>query len=197
MRDLYIVSYDPDGEGAPYFFDSKWVPDLPAFHFPSESPVESTLSTRYHVTADTPRITADWLPDHFLASKSFLRICDQLACSYISRPVDIDVQGTACGEAYFFFVPSERINAMNPEKSVFTLDENPKIDGSKSISPVYERIDKLEVSDDVESHLFYFNEIAEIVCSTDFRNECIRKSISGLSFTLIDEHYQYAPWDDF
>ncbi|MBC3951526.1 imm11 family protein [Pseudomonas folii] len=197
MKDLYIVSYKPDGEGAPYFFDSKWVPDLPAFHFPSENPVESTLSTRYHVTADSPGITADWLPDHFLASKSFLEICDQFACSYISRPVDIDLQGTACGKEYFFFVPSERISAMNLEDSVFTLDRNPKIDGSKSDDPVYERIDRLKVSGDVDSHFFYFNEIAEVICSTEFRNECIRKSISGLSFKMIGEHYQYAPWDDF
>ncbi|WP_236708512.1 hypothetical protein [Pseudomonas sp. Root562] len=71
MKGLYIIGYEPDGEGAPYFFDLSWTPDLPTFHYPSENPAQGALSACYQAMADTPQLTADWLPDHFLASENF------------------------------------------------------------------------------------------------------------------------------
>ncbi|EPN30200.1 hypothetical protein PSTH1771_28195 [Pseudomonas syringae pv. theae] len=197
MKDLYIISYEPNGKGAPYFFDLDWVPDLPTFHYPSENPIERSLSASYRAIADTPEINADWLPDHYLASKNLLDVCDYLGCSYISRPIELDIQGKISEKEYFFFVASDRINAMDLERSTFTLDANPKIDASVSKNPTYERIEKLVIFNNIDSDLFYFEEIHEVVCSSDFRNAYIKKGLSGLSFKKIDEGYQYAPWDDF
>ncbi|RMR03108.1 imm11 family protein [Pseudomonas syringae group genomosp. 7] len=197
MKDLYIINYEPNGEGAPYFFDLEWLPDLPTFHYPSANPVEHFLATHYRAIADVPKINADWLPDHFLASKNLLAVCDQLGCSYISRPIELNIQEGVSEKEYFFFVASDRISAMDLDKSTFTLDTNPKIDTSMSNAPVYERIEKLVISKNIESHLFYFEEIHEIVCSSDFREKYVNENLSGLSFKKIDEDYQYAPWDDF
>ncbi|MBS7471137.1 hypothetical protein KID98_09925 [Pseudomonas syringae] len=197
MKDLYIINYEPNGEGAPYFFDLEWVPDLPMFHYPSENPVESSLASHYRAIADTPKINADWLPDHFLASKKLLGICDHLRCSYISRPIELNIQGKVSEKEYFFFVASDRINAMDLDMSTFTLDTNPKIVASMSNAPVYERIEKLVVLKNIKSVLFYFKEIHEVVCSSEFRDQYIEEGLAGLSFKKIDENYEYAPWDDF
>ncbi|QXW44907.1 imm11 family protein [Pseudomonas amygdali] len=197
MKNLYIISYEPNGEGAPYFFDLEWVPDLPTFHYPSENPVESSLTSHYRAIADTPKINADWLPDHFLASKKLLEICDHLRCSYISRPIELNIQGKVSDKEYFFFIASDRINAMDLDMSTFTLDTNPKINASIPNAPVYERIEKLVVLKNIKSHLFYFKEIHEVVCSSEFRDKYIAEGLAGLSFKKIDENYEYAPWDDF
>lgn len=197
MKDLYIISYEPNGEDAPYFFDLEWVPNLPTFHYPSANPIECSLIAHYRANADTPKINADWLPDHFLASKDLLAVCDWLGCSYISRPIELNIQGRASEKEYFFFVASDRINAMDLDRSTFTLDTNPKVDAFMSNAAIYERIEKLVILKNIEADLFYFEEIHEVVCSNEFRNACMKKGLSGLSFKKIDEDYQYAPWDDF
>ncbi|QQQ50460.1 hypothetical protein JJQ97_24660 [Pseudomonas syringae] len=197
MNDLYIITYEPSDEGAPYFFDLEWVPDLPTFHYPSGNPMEHPLTSHYRAIADTPKINADWLPDHFLASKKLLEICDHLRCSYISRPIELNIQGKVSEKEYFFFVASDRINAMDLDMSTFTLDTNPKIDASMSSAPVYERIEKLVVLKNIKSDLFYFEEIHEVVCSSEFRDKYIEEGLAGLSFKKIDGNYEYAPWDDF
>ncbi|PHN51106.1 imm11 family protein [Pseudomonas syringae] len=197
MREFYAIVYNPGSEGVPYFFDIEWVPDLPTFHYPSGNPIEHSLTSHYRAIADTPKINADWLPDHFLASKKLLEICDHLRCSYISRPIEINIQGKVSEKKYFFFVASDRINAIDLDMSTFTLDTNPKIDASIFNAPTYERIEKLVLLKNIESDLFYFEEIRKIVCSSDFREACIEKGLSGLSFKNLDEDYQYAPWDDF
>lgn len=81
--------------------------------------------------------------------------------------------------------------------STFTLDTNPKIDASMSSAPVYERIEKLVVLKNIKSDLFYFEEIHEVVCSSEFRDKYIEEGLAGLSFKKIDGNYEYAPWDDF
>ncbi|WP_095083290.1 Imm43 family immunity protein [Pseudomonas sp. Irchel s3h17] len=197
MKDLYLIKYEPDGEGAPYFFDLDWVPDLPTFHYPSENPAHGTLSAHYRAIANIPKICADWLPDHFLASKEFLEVCDSLECSYISRPVEVVIQGKAIQKKYFFFAVTERLRAMDAERSLFVLDSNVKVDVSNSSAPNYERIEKLVISEGIDSNLFYFEEINEIVCSARFLAECIKKNIYGIEFKKIDQYYKYAPWDDF
>jgi hypothetical protein len=198
MKDLYIVKYEPDGEGAPYFFDLNWVPGLPTFHYPTENPRLDILSSHYRAMADVPQLTADWMPDHFLASKTFLAVCDFCECKYVSRPVELFVHGKAKQDKeYFFFAVIERLRAMDLDNSSFVLDNNVKIEGADSRSLNYERIDKLVVADNVDSDLFYFEEIHEVVCSARFLNECVNKKIYGLDFRKIDDSYQYAPWDDF
>lgn len=196
MNDIYIISYEPDGEGAPYFFDLSWVPDLPTFHYPSENPVQGSLSSCYRALADVSQLTADWLPDHFLASKDFLDVCDAFECKYVSRPVELFTQGVIeQDKSYFFFAVVERLRAMDLDNSSFMLDSNVKSDDFKRQN--YERIDKLVVSENIESDLFYFEEIHEVVCSDRFFKECVNKKIHGLTFKKIDDDYRYAPWDDF
>lgn len=197
MKDLYVISYEPNDEGAPYFFNLEWMPDLPTFHYPSENPMDRSLTSHYRAVAETPRINADWLPDHFLASGDLLSVCDCLGCSYISRPIELNIQGKVSEKKYFFFVASSRINAMDLDKSEFTLDTNPKSDSSMSNNPTYERIEKLVVLKNIDSDLFYFEEIHEVVCSSRFRDAYVKEGLSGLSFKKIDEDYKYAPWDDF
>ena len=195
MKDFYIVSYKPDGEGAPYFFDMDWVPELPSFHYPSANPELSSLSSRYRAIADIRELEADWLPDHFLASHEFLAVCDKLSCSYISCATDLFLKGEPSRKEYFFFVVSERLRAMDVERSSFTLDSNPKL---KDISmPSYEVIDRLVILESIGAHLFYFEEIHEVVCSPKFLEACEAAKIFGLDFIKIDEEYRYAPWEDF
>ncbi|KTC61798.1 imm11 family protein [Pseudomonas savastanoi] len=196
MKRFYVISYEPDGEGAPFFFDLEWVPDLPTFHYPSGNPIEHSLTSHYRAIADTPKINADWLPDHFLSSNKLLTVCDKLGCSYISCPIELNIQGKISEKEYYFFAASDRINAMDVDKSTFTLDKNPKITSMPNV-PTYERIEKLVILKNIESDLFYFEEIHKVVCSSDFRDTYIKEGLSGLSFKKIDENYQYAPWDDF
>ncbi|KPG94940.1 hypothetical protein AEQ67_22635 [Pseudomonas sp. RIT-PI-q] len=198
MKDLYIINYEPDGEGAPYFFDLSWIPDLPTFHYPTENPGSGTLSADYQAVADVPQLSADWLPDHFLASKEFLAICDTFECKYVSRPVELLIQGKIRQDKrYFFFAVIERLRAMDLDNSSFVLDSNAKLEVHGSKSPNYERIDKLVVSKNINSDLFYFEEIHEVVCSARFLAECVNKKIYGITFRKLDDDYQYAPWDDF
>ena len=171
MKDLYIIKYEPDGEGAPYFFDLNWVPDLPTFHYPTENRRLDILSTHYRAMADVPQLTADWMPDHFLASKTFLAVCDFCECKYVSRPVELFVHGKAKQDKeYFFFAVIERLRAMDLDNSSFVLDNNVKIEGADSRNLNYERIDKLVVAENIDSDLFYFEEIHEVVCSARFLN---------------------------
>ncbi|WP_236708511.1 hypothetical protein [Pseudomonas sp. Root562] len=86
---------------------------------------------------------------------------------------------------------------MDLDSSSFVLDSNVKSGALDLSSSNYERIDKLVVLDSVESDLFYFEEIHEVVCSARFFNECVDKQIDGLTFKKIDDDYRYAPWDDF
>jgi hypothetical protein len=198
MKDIYIIRHEPDGEGAPYFFDLSWTPDLPTFHYPSENPVQGALSTCYRAMADIPQLTADWLPDHFLASKDFLAVCDAFECKYVSRPVELFTQGIAKQDkSYFFFAVVERLRAMDLNSSSFVLDSNVKLGAFDLKDSSYERIDKLVVLENIDSDLFYFEEIHEVACSARFLNECVNKKIHGLTFKKIDDDYRYAPWDDF
>ncbi|MEE5096190.1 DUF1629 domain-containing protein [Pseudomonas alliivorans] len=197
MKDFYLIKYEPDGDGAPYFFDLNWVPELPGFHSPSENPERSSLSSHYRAIADITELEADWLPDHFLASKKFMAVCDKFACSYISRPLDLILKGKSSTKDYFFFAVMERLRAMDLERSKFVLDSNSKTESDGADNPVFELIEKLVVMDDVESHLFYFEGIHETVCSAEFAKECVASEIFGLIFKKIDESYRYAPWEDF
>ena len=198
MKNLYIVSYEPDGEGAPYFFDFKWIPELPEFHYPTENPESGELIAKYRAVADVPQLNADWLPDHFLASEKFLAICDFCECSYVSRPVEILIEGKlAPNKKYHFFAATERLRAMDLEKSSFVLDSNLKIEVNDTKNQNYERIDKLVISSGINSNFFYFEEIHEVVCSEQFLIECVNRQIYGLAFKKIDGDYRYAPWDDF
>jgi hypothetical protein len=198
MKDLYIINYEPDGKGAPFFFDLNWIPELPIFHYPTENPGGGTLSDHYQAKADVTQLSADWLPDHFLASKEFLAVCDFCKCKYISRPVELLTRGkTRQNKEYFFFAVIERLRAMDLDSSSFVIDSNAKSELLDSKNQNYERIDKLVVSKNIDSDLFYFEEIHEIVCSDRFLVECVNKKIYGLTFKKIDDDYQYAPWDDF
>ncbi|AKF48650.1 imm11 family protein [Pseudomonas fragariae (ex Marin et al. 2024)] len=178
MNVLHIITYVPNGEGAPYFFDIEWVPDLPTLHYPSGNPMEHSLSSHYRAIADIPKINADWLPDHFLASKDLLSVCDHLGCSYISHPIELNIQDKVSGKEYFFFVTPDRGNAMDLEKSKFTLGTNPKIDTPMSNTPTYERIEKLVIFKNIESDLSHLEEIQEVVYSSDFRDTYIKESLS-------------------
>nr|WP_178088929.1 DUF1629 domain-containing protein [Pseudomonas quercus] len=191
------MKYIPDDEGAPYFFELNWVPDIPVFHYPTESPVQADLCESYQAIAHVAKITADWLPDHFLVSKKFLEICEKLNCSYVCRPVELIIKGKASGLEYFFFIASQRLMAMDLENSKFTIDQNPKIEEQRLNGPSYEKIEKLSIIAGVNSDLFYFEEIKEVVCSSFFRDQCLDKKVSGLDFVKIDDSYQYSPWDDF
>lgn len=198
MKDLYIIKYEPDGEGAPYFFDLNWTPDLPDFHYPTENPKDEALSLNYRAIANVPNISADWLPDHFLASKKFLEVCDFYGCKYLSRPVQLIIHGGhGVNKQYSFFAVVERLMGMDPANSIFVLDINSKLEDGGEAHKNYERIDKLVISEKIDSDLFYFQEIHEVVCSARFMNECQNKGIYGLRFSLIDKDYRYAPWDDF
>ncbi|MBN3967987.1 hypothetical protein IMW75_22250 [Pseudomonas gregormendelii] len=198
MKDLYIISYEPDGEGAPYFFELSWVPDLPTFHYPTENPETGALSPHYQAKANVLELSADWLPDHFLASKKFLAVCDSCECEYVSRAVELTIEeGREPSREYYFFAVTERIRAMDLEKSSFVIDSNAKIENADIQNPNYECIDKLVISTNVDADLFYFEEIHEVVCSGRFLTECVNRKIHGLTFKKIDDDYRYAPWEDF
>jgi hypothetical protein len=197
MQEYYIVRYKPDGKGAPYFFDLEWSPELPEFHYPSKNPSSESLHDAYTAVADVEGLQADWLIDQFLASDSFLAICDDFKCPYLSREADLSLSNKLAplSQSYSFFVPLERLRAMDVNQSSFVVDSNDKAGCSNDVE--YERIDKLVMQSNIKSHLFYFEEIKEFVCSGDFFKAVLEKKIIGLDFSLLDSSYKYAPWDDF
>ncbi|MDH0744734.1 hypothetical protein N5D61_00010 [Pseudomonas sp. GD03842] len=197
MQKYYIISYEPDGKGAPYFFDVEWSPELPEFHYPTQSPSSESLCDTYYAIAEVERLQADWLIDHFLGSDKFKAICDEFQCPYLSRKVVLSLSdGQApLSKVYSFFVPSERLRAMDVKQSSFVVDSNDKLGHSHEVE--YERIDNLVMQSGIKSHLFYFEEIKEFVCSDAFLKAVLERKIVGLSFSLIDTSYRYAPWDDF
>lgn len=197
MKEFYIVKYKPDGKSAPYFFDLEWSPELPEFHYPSKSPTDESFAESYSAVADVKGLRADWLIDHFLGSDRFLAICDEFDCRYVSRAIDLSLSDSSesLSKSYNFFVPLDRVRAMDVEKSSFVIDGNDKTGFSEDVQ--YEKIDKLVIRNDIELHLFYFEEIREFVCSREFFNVVSEKKIIGLDFSLIDSGFKYAPWEDF
>jgi hypothetical protein len=201
---FFVVKYVADGQKVPYFFDAKWSPELPKFHYPSGNPSDKDLLNRYLVSTDLSDLVADYLPDHYLASDKFKKLCEDADSDVIVRPVDVGLKG---GEKitgkYFFLLPAERISFMDVGNSEFTLSldkytKKPLIseeqDGKFS---VYETIETLSIDNTVCSHLFFAREIKEIVCSDFFVEMFKARGLIGLEFERLDKNYRYAPWEDF
>jgi len=199
-NDFYILKYAPDGAGAPFFFETDWLPELPEFHYPTENP--KGLNHQYTVKAKIDFLDADYLPDQFLASQRFIELCHELSVDAICKKVKIvGLRGDMRG--YYFFAPSERISLLDKDNSQFSLEVD-KHTGRPAVSseedgefPVYEVIDLFRVAPEVSSHLFFCRELRDVVCSEVFKRKFVQAGMTGGSFEAIDDAFRYAPWEDF
>lgn len=61
-------------------------------------------------------------------------------------------------------------------------------------SPIYDRIDRFVIKDDVHEDLFFCEELKRAVCSSAFKETYSAKKLIGLTFEKIDESFTFNPW---
>lgn len=132
-------------------------------------------------------------------SQRFLDVCDSLGSKYRAVPLELQVgEKTRRGE-FFIFLPGESLAVMDKTKSIYEISKD--IETGKVIdSPLYpgsvsiDKIDLLVLSKDIQSDIFRCQETLELFCSQRFF--VAARELKGISFSRIDDAYQYDPWSE-
>jgi hypothetical protein len=201
--DFFLIKYKPDSDGIPIYFETIWSPELPRFHYPSGDFDRTLFKNLYSVKAKTKKLTGDWLINNLLASDRLLELCNRLGVEFISAEAKISLYRNEVSEKHYnFFIPSERLDLLNEEKSIFNISTNLETGklATREIgldSTYYDRIDKFIVRTDVMRDLFLCTELKKVVCSIRFKEKYEDALMSGVAFEPIDENFRYDPWSNF
>jgi len=154
-------------------------------------------------------LSVDVIFEQFLASSDFVSLCDDLGCGIFTIPVTVELNGQERPEksysfflatSYSFFLATKRLSILDRKFSRYELMHSGLLRSDSEIKddvPVYDRIDFFSIRPGVDQHLFFCEETKQMACTDVFRSEFEKRKMTGLEFTLIDEEYKYAPWDDF
>lgn len=199
----YIVKDKPDGMKAPYFFESKWIPELPDYNYLTLSS-DIILNDSYEMKAKTYQLECDVIVNEHLISTNMIKLFDLMNVKYSSRPVDLTLhKNKKTKNSYHVFFLNELIDIMDVDKSIYTVASD-KYSGQLYTPEEmgcsythYDRIQKLILKDNITSSLFVCRELKEIVCSGSFKNKFEEFNLSGVDFIPLDSTYQYDPFKDF
>jgi len=201
MNQFYMIDSSGDGDSFPLFFDAEWVPDLPEIDWVSKTPSLKDFYSSYNIRAYLDRLSVDVIFEQFLASSDFVSLCDDLGCGIFTIPVTVELNGQERPEkSYSFFLATKRLSILDRKFSRYELMHSGLLRSDSEIKddvPVYDRIDFFSIRPGVDQHLFFCEETKQMACTDVFRSEFEKRKMTGLEFTLIDEEYKYAPWDDF
>jgi hypothetical protein len=201
---FFIPTYQADGSGLPAYFETIWTPELPEFHYPSGTPKNLSLNPAYDVRAKTTKLTGDWYIDDFIASKNTLELASALDVKFLHAPLHVKLnRDKNIEDKYYFFMPLERVDLLDREKSIFNISINmgtgkpatPEDSGLDST--YYDKIEKFVPKRDVHRDLFLCTELKKIVCSVKFRQEWESARLFGLTFTPLNSDFRYDPWEGF
>jgi hypothetical protein len=196
MPNFYVVATERDGAVVPYFFETIWKPDLPVFSLSEAAMPITDLEKNYDVSAKIKSLKVDILLNDYIASDTFLKMCDSVGAKYFSVPVQMFFQGKKNPDKGFnFFCVTSRLSILDRKRSNYELAASGL--SNPNMLPIYERISKFVVKDGIVDNLFFCEEIKKVVCSKIFKEEFESRGLQGVSFTSIDDSYVFAPWDDF
>lgn len=181
----------------PLFFDATWSPELPEFNQAEENPQGSSFERCYTVKLELEQFEVDAVLEQYIVSSGFLNLCAMHRCRYIELPLTIELGAGARLRDFSSFCILSRRSLLDVERSEFALmDEallRPKAERINS-SPIYDRIDRFVIKDDVHEDLFFCEELKRAVCSSAFKEAYSAKKLIGLTFEKIDEAFTFNPW---
>jgi len=206
-RQFHTLQYEPNGQDCPYFLSQHSVPEEWEWRNYEVDPYGVTIVANYRsqiTDPDVKFIDFDFYgSDAPYVSDRFLAVCDEFSVRYRAVPVEITLRdGTRPEKPYFFFLPADQLSLLDPERSIAEIDRV-KETGAQMMDkifpdvPVYSKIEKFVVKDDVTPHLFQCIEIFSLVCTDEFFKMASERGLRGIKFTPIDEAYVYDPWADW
>lgn len=200
-KTFFSLKYSPNGQGVPYFIDKDWTPELPDYDFYNFPPCVSDFLTKYDVKIKETKLDGDYLLEDELVSDDFRILCEELDVKCICIPVNVRLQRNKTPEKkYNLFFLTAYISILDQGNSVFNISidpetgklNNPEERGLHKV--FYDSIDLFKIREDINEHLFFCNEIAAPVCSSDFKEEYENRGLTGITFIEIDDDYKYSAW---
>ncbi|MFR0675080.1 hypothetical protein ACLUUI_16045 [Enterobacterales bacterium AW_CKDN230030176-1A_HGKHYDSX7] len=199
LKDYYVVSYE-NAVGIPRFFEAEWYPNLPELNQTRENPERSSFESSYALKLKLEKFEIDAVLEKYIVSSRFVSLCSRFECEYIDVPLKVELGSGEKLEDFRFFYVLSRGSLLDVEKSKFVLTDKrllrPDSERSGAL-PVYDRIDRFIVKENIHEDLLFCEELKQAVCSSDFREAYISEKLVGLKFERIDENFVFDPWGDW
>ena len=91
IEEYYVMEYQPDGTGSPYFMEKIWEPELPDYDIFTAPPGPSDFQSGYHLKAAASLLDGDFLISDNLVSLDFYKLCSKFSVNSIHIPVEIEL----------------------------------------------------------------------------------------------------------
>jgi len=196
-KEFYVVS-PAVVKDVPIFFDAEWLPELPEFNQVEKNPPKNLFEPSYTIKLELEQFETDAVLEQYIVSSRFLSLCAAHKCEYIDLPLTIELASGKSIQDFSFFCLLSRYSLLDVEKSEFVLmDEGLLRPMAERVdkSPVYDRIDRFIVKENIGEDLFFCEELKQAVCSSAFKEEYFTKELIGLDFERIDEDFTFNPWE--
>ncbi|MGE8046599.1 imm11 family protein [Pseudomonas monteilii] len=199
LKEYYVVSYE-NVAGIPRFFEAEWYPKLPELNQTRENPEKSSFESFYALELNLEKFEIDAVLEKYIVSSRFVSLCSRLECEYIDVPLEVELSSGEKLENFRFFYVLSRGSLLDVEKSKFVLTDKGLLrpDSERlSVLPVYDKIDRFVVKENIHEDLLFCEELKQVVCSSDFKENYFAEKLVGLKFEKIDEKFVFDPWGDW
>jgi hypothetical protein len=204
MKRFYVVNYEPDGIGSPYYLGGNYDPEEWEFDIDDPNPLDIKINRKHSLSLTDPEIkNIDfdfYTPDPTIVSKEFLALCNEQKVPFKAIPFDISLaRGKKQEKEYSIFIPATHVALLDIENSVAEIEKILET-GENKINPifppnfVYAKIEKFAINEVQTASLFQCIEIRQLVCTNEFKIEALSRNLKGLKFVPIDEQFRFDPW---
>jgi hypothetical protein len=204
MKRFYVINYEPDGIGSPYYLGGNYDPEEWEFDIDDPNPLDIKVNREHALSVTDPEIkNIDfdfYTPDPTIVSKEFLALCEKQEVAFKAITLDISLaKRKNQGKKYSIFIPATHIALLDIENSVADIEKILET-GENKINPifppnfVYAKIEKFATKEIQTPPLFQCIEIRQLVCTEEFKAEALSRNLKGLKFVPIDEQFQFDPW---
>lgn len=205
-KNFYVLEYAAGESGCPHHLSGELNHESWEWSLFEPQPDAVEVNKEYVFTISDEglkKITFDlYGGDTYFVSGAFLDLCRHMKVAFRAIQIDIIMaDGKKSDNDYWVFLPAQHLQLMDEAKSDFKYEHDLStgdIVTYKSFpsSPIYSWIRRFTPKVGVDCHLFRCLENMNLVCSEDFRDECISRKLLGLKFTPVDEGYTYDPWGE-
>jgi len=200
---LFLLQYVDSYPGCPPYLSGEF--NFSEFEWEPLDPnaVNAVITKKYIFRSDMKYINFDYYGSLRIASKQFLRVCDETNVEYRAVPLEIILEGGNKSEkSYFLLLFKNHMDVLDRDKSVFEDAKDPRTgelieDKLYPGSNSYDKIDSFVPKEIEFPPLFICIETGDVFCTEVFEIEAEKLALLGLSFTKIDTEYKYDPFADF